>query len=309
MGTLSVGHAVIAAGDRAPRPRRQPIGLLGADLAWDGQWRIERVLRPDPTTPARAPLPAWAEGMCLAAIDGAAADGARPLSAALDGAEVTLTLDDCAGGGARAVAVTPLTRERDLRYSDWLRRTRAAVDAAGGGRLGYLHLPDMTTRGAAALERSFHGQRDREAWIVDLRWNGGGWLSDGAMDRLTRRQEAAFGWFGGAEESWPIRAAPPALVFLVNGHTMSEGEVLAAGARAAGLGPLVGAPTWGGLSSGGAGRRLIDGGWLSIPGVIWEDPADGRGLENRGVPPDVLVDGDDAQLEAAIREALARLGG
>lgn len=294
IGELSAAHAFAYGGDTPVRPEGPQPALLGGDVRWTGSgWVVDAVLVPDDTLPTPAPLAdaGVAPGECLTRVDGLALDADHPPGARLldrAGEDIVLTVGPC-GGDTREVALRPLRSETALRTADLVRRRAERTRQLSGGQVGYVFMPDVNDLGLDAFERMWAGVRDREAIVLDLRHNGGGWYSDAVVDRLTRRSDAAFQWRS-ATQTWPIRSAPPRLAVLVDGGTASEGEILARGLQLAGA-TLIGEPTWGGLSGDHAGRPLVDGGEVRTPGVIWQDPEKGIGFEGQGLVPDRHVPG------------------
>src|SRR3984957_52511 len=137
--------------------------------------------------------PAWRPGTCCwpsTARRAGGPGGPAPLRVGAAGKPVELTV---AGGNgqARSVAVVPLRNDMRLRYLDWVRQKRAEVHEAGGGRVGYLHVPDMVSNGWADFLRDLRSEMLRDAIIVDVRSNSGGHTSELVIERLNRR---LIGW-------------------------------------------------------------------------------------------------------------------
>lgn len=201
--------------------------------------------------------------------------------------------------------------ENETRYRDWVTHNRARVEAASGGRIGYIHIPTFTTEGYSALERQLAGQIDKEALIIDPRWSQGGWTGGIMIDLLARpRLNAAASRY--SDRAWPVprwgaHFGPKALV--VNHMVVSAGENFALYFRMLKLGPIIGTRTWGGLTGLNGTPALIDGGAVNVPNAPFFDAATGFSIEGHGIDPDVLVEQDpsredDAQLDAAIRAML-----
>ncbi|MFJ8351581.1 PDZ domain-containing protein [Streptomyces sp. NPDC094153] len=300
-------------------------GLLGADLTPDaeGVWRVTRVLPGDSSVPAaRSPLAtpgvAVRPGDALLAVDGKPVDpvtGPAPLLLGTANRPVELTVRPAAGGPTRAVTVVPLAAETALRYQDLVTGRRAHVRRRGGGRLGYLHVPDMSANGWAQLHRDLRAEMGHDAVVVDFRENAGGHLSHLVVERLARR---VLGWHlrrGSRPETYPVSARRGPLVFLADQLTGSDGDCAVAAVQELGLGPVVGTRTWGGVLGMETGYALVDGTGLVQPrGGYWLERG-GWGVENHGVEPDIEVvlapqdaaAGTDPQLDTAIRVALDAL--
>lgn len=301
LGAVGGSHTYAMGGDLPPRPRGAAPGLLGADFVADaGAWRAWRVFD-DGATP-----PALAVGDRILGIDGSPVDPRLPPEATLlgrAGEQVVLRVRPASGGPDRELVLPVRASDRDLRRADQDRRARAFVEAESGGRLTYVRLADMAPQGLAEFDRWFRASLGFEGLVLDLRGNGGGWLADPVYHRLARAVRAGFTYPSGVLQPWPLRSHRWTLVVLVDGQTQSEAEVLAAGVRAGGLGKLVGSRTWGGASGGNEARPLVDGTTISVTGALWTD-TEGTAIENRGVLPDIVLDGDP--LGEAVRVALQR---
>ncbi|MFI9332694.1 S41 family peptidase [Kitasatospora sp. NPDC052868] len=322
-GELGTSHAFVSPPPAGGDPRLRP-GLLGADLVRDAghRWRIARVL-PSETSDPRALSPLAAPGVAVAPGDELVAVGGRPVDPVTGpaplllgtaGQPVELTVLTAAGEH-RTVVVVPLADEEPLRYHDWVAGRRALVHRTSGGRLGYLHVPDMLGAGWAQFHRDLRTEAAREGLVVDLRENRGGMLSQLIVEQLARR---TVGW-SRARWAQPVgypRTAPRGPVaVLVNEFTGSDGEVAAAALQALGVGPLVGVRTSGAVIGIDLRYTLVDGTGVTQPkSANWLQEY-GWDVENRGVDPDVesvrtpqdWQAGRDPQLDTAVGLALTTL--
>jgi tricorn protease len=252
----------------------------------------------------------------LVAVDGQPVDpvhGPAPLLADAAGKPVELTVRT--GAAVRRVAVVPLSSERRLRYQDWVAGRRRAVRALSGDRLGYLHVPDMMGAGWAHFSRDLRTEMSYEGLIIDVRFNGGGEISQLVLEKLAPR---AFGWDvirWHEAEPYPLEARRGPLVALADQNAGSDGDIITAAIRLTGLGPVVGTRTWGGVIGFDDTRELVDGTLITVPQLAFSFDRLGWGVENYGVDPDVEVDispddwaqDRDPQLETAVRLALEAL--
>jgi tricorn protease len=330
-GELGYSHAYAIPTTRS-NPPSSAQGLLGADLGRDadGRWLIERVPPGESSViEARSPLAAPGvrarAGEQIAAVDGRPVDplrGPNPLLAGKAGRPVELTLRSANGdvGGQhgeveRRVAVVPLGSEALLRYHDRIAARRARVRESSGGRLGYLHVPDMQSLGWAEFHRGFTAELARDGLVLDLRENGGGHTSALVVEKLVRR---VIGWVlarQGGVTPYPHDAPRGPIVTLIDEQAGSDGDIGPNAIRTYGLGPLVGVRTWGGVVGYDRDRLLVDRTMVSQPKLACWFEGPGFGIENHGVDPDVEVAirpqdwaaGRDPQLETAIRLALESL--
>jgi tricorn protease len=321
---LNVGHAYISGGDFA-LPERPRVALPGARFALDpgaNRYRIASIYRGENDEDRyRAPLTEVGVdarvGDYVLAIDGVELAGSdnpyRMLRFKSDRA-VELTLNDKpTGEGARKVVFRPLDSEDGLLYLAWVRRNRERVAELSGGRVGYLHIPDMGGDGLREFIKAYYPQLRKEALILDARSNGGGNVSPMIIERLRRELLSAdTGRLNDWVDTYPGGVHVGPKVAMINETTASDGDIFAAMFRQARLGPIVGKRSWGGVVGISDHGPLIDGGSVSVPesGTI---SVDGKWIiEGYGVDPDVVVENDprsllaggDPQLEKAVAMAL-----
>jgi tricorn protease len=241
--------------------------------------------------------------------------GPWPLLAGTAGKAVELTVADGGNGERRRVVVTPLRAEYRLRYQDWVAQRRAEVRERSGGRLGYLHVPDMVSGGWADFHRDLRSEMRRDGLILDVRGNRGGHTSQLVIEKLARQIIAWDVPRGRRAESYPQDSPRGPMVTLTDEFAGSDGDIVTAAIKIRNLGPVVGARTWGGVIGISAPDQLVEGTRMTIPKFsFWFDEL-GWGVENYGVDPDVEVlvspddwaAGRDTQLETAISMALSAL--
>jgi tricorn protease len=321
---LSNSHTYISGGDYRI-PDRPPVGLPGARFQLDnasGRYRIARIFQGDNAEESyRAPLTAIGVdarvGDYLLAIDGEdlkAPDNPYRLLRYKADRPVTLTLNTRpVAEGARQVTYQPITSETNLVYFDWVTQNRQKVDSMTGGRVGYLHLPDMGAQGLSEFIKWFYPQIRKEGLIVDVRANGGGNVSEMLIDRL-RRQLLATGFSRNSDftSTYPGTVFYGPMVSLLNETSASDGDIFPAMFKQAGLGPLIGKRSWGGVVGITSHGPLIDGGQVNVPEFGFADVNGNWIIEGHGVDPDIVVENDpqsviagrDLQLERAVQEVL-----
>jgi len=326
---LTVQHAYIEGGDYLV-PQRPRVALPGARFTLDeraGRFRLGKIFKGENEEEAyRSPLTeigvAAREGDYVLAIDGeelkASDDPYRLLRNKAD-RPIRLTLNDKpVTDGARVVSIRPVSSETDLLYLDWIEVNRARVDRLSNGRVGYVHVPDMGGRGLQEFIKWFYPQIRKEGLIIDVRANGGGNVSRMLVERL-RRQLLGVTFSRTDEDASPypdaVFVGPMATV--IDENAGSDGDIFPYMFREAGLGPLVGKRTWGGVVGITGRGALIDGGRVNVPEFA---TANARGewiIEGHGVDPDIEVDNDprsvlgggDPQLERAVAEVMKKLQG
>jgi tricorn protease len=301
------------------------VGYLGVD--WElanGAYRVKRIIRgaawdAEARSPLAMPGVKVKEGDYVLAVNGEPIDATKAPWAAfagLAGQAVTLTVNDKPSlSGARDVLVETLDDETRLRHLAWIESNRKRVDEATGGKIGYVYVPSTGLDGQTELVRQFMAQFDRQGLIIDERFNSGGQIPDRFIELLNRKPLAFWAVRDGQNWQWPPVANFGPKVMLINGWSGSGGDAFPDYFRKAGLGPLIGMRTWGGLIGISGSPSLIDHGRLTVPTFRMYDP-DGQWFkEGHGVDPDIevpedpakLAKGVDAQLERAIEEVMKRL--
>ncbi|HEU0028093.1 MAG TPA: PDZ domain-containing protein [Ktedonobacterales bacterium] len=321
-GELGSSHAYEFGGAYRERPHYAQ-GTLGCDWRFDeasGSYVIARIARGD-TWDAEATSPLMAPGVNVGVGDAIIAINGQPVTPERGpqqllvnqaGAEVELLVRPAGGGEARAVTVRALGSDFRARYMDWVEGNRKLVHERSGGRVGYIHVPDMSPFGFATFHRYFAQEYDYEGLIVDVRWNGGGNVSSLVLEKLMRPR------LGYSFQRWsgptPYFSESPrgAIVGITDENAGSDGDIFSHAFKMLNLGPLVGKRTWGGVVGISPYIALADGSLTTQPEFSFWFRDVGWGVENYGTEPTIEVDntpqdyarGADPQLERALAEAL-----
>ena len=325
IGELACGHQYTWGGESPDAPAGPNIGLLGVDWQVDaGRYRIGRILSGQNWNPGlRAPLTApgvdAAEGDYLIAVEGRPVKAEDNLYRAFEdtaGKPITLTLSQSADGEeSREVQVVPIGSETSLRQLSWVEANRRRVDELSGGRLAYIYMPNTGGPGREAFDRDFYSQLDKQGLILDERFNGGGQVADYVIDVLSRKVRSYWmnreGWLGRS----PFGLLEGPKVMLINERAGSGGDWMPWAFQRAGLGPLVGTRTWGGLVGISGYPPLMDGGTVTSANFGVMDEQGHWVVENVGVAPDFeviqwpreMLAGRDPQLERAVQLAMEEL--
>ncbi|HKB03846.1 MAG TPA: PDZ domain-containing protein [Gemmataceae bacterium] len=325
LSELAVGHSGTRPGERGHEPKTVPGGLLGADYdVANGRYRFKKVYGGQSWSPeARAPLTApgvdAVAGEYLLAVRGKDLKPPANLHALFEnttGKSIEITVGpNPDGSGSRTVTVEPVADEFALRNRDWVEGNLRKVHRATDGRVAYVYVPNTAGLGHEYFKRYFFPQADKEAIIIDERFNGGGQVADYYIDHLRRPFTAYWTTRYGETITTPGGAIFGPKVMVIDETAGSGGDLLPWMFRQYKLGPLVGKRTWGGLVGVLGFPTLMDGGLVTAPNLAFWTPEEGYGVENVGVAPDhdvemtprEVIAGKDPQLEKAIELALGGL--
>ena len=322
---LAVGHHRGGGGDTFADVKLVPGGLLGADYEIaNGRYRFKKIyggLNWNPTL--RAPLTEPGVnvkiGDYLLAVNGRNVAPPANLYSFFEntsGKAIDITVGaNPDGTGSRTVSVVPIAAELDLRNRDWVEGNLRKVDAATGGRVAYVYVPNTAGLGHTYFKRYFYPQAHKEAVIIDERFNGGGSVADYYIDILQKKEIAWWAMRYGADMKTPSASIQGPKVMLIEENAGSGGDLLPWMFRKFNVGPLIGKATWGGLVGILGYPVLMDGGQITAPNLAFWTREGGWGVENEGVSPDIDVEqtpaaviaGHDPQLEKAIEVIKAEL--
>jgi tricorn protease len=323
-GNISVGHMFVRGGAE-PKMERVQVGLLGADYTIeDGRYRFARIYSgenwdPDLEAPLTQPGVNVKAGEYLLAVNGrdlTAADNVFSFFAETAGKQTVIRVGPTPDGkGARDVTVVPIANEHALRHRAWVENNRRKVDELSGGKVAYVQLPDTAYGGYTSFNRYFFAQVGKQAAVLDERYNHGGALADYIIDYLRRPPMSRVTSREGEDYTEPVESIYGPKVMIINQFAGSGGDAMPWYFRKAGIGPLVGVRTWGGLVGIGGYPVLMDGGRITAPRWAIYGLAGHWEVENHGIAPDVEVEqdpklvreGHDPQLERAVQVVLDAL--
>ena len=320
-GELQTSHAYEMGGDHRRIPTYR-VGKLGADVVWDQGtkgFRIDQIVRgeigdPKRSSPLLGPGVGLAVGDVITRIgDLDATDVGSVDEALVHRADVLVELEVSTPAGRRRVTVRTLADETPLRYRDWVLGNRRTVHARSEGQIGYVHIPNMGPSGFAEFHRDFLQESGRGALLVDVRWNGGGHVSQLLLDRLSRRVLGHKVPRWGSATPYPAYAVAGPMLCLTNEMAGSDGDIFTHAWKMMGLGRVVGTRTWGGVVGISPRFSLVDRTITTQPEYSSWFSDVGYGVENYGTDPDIEVDVPphaavvDVQLDEAIRFLLEDL--
>jgi tricorn protease len=326
IGELSNSHTYVGGGD-FPDLHPVNVGLLGADYEADGAsgiYRIKKIFSGEnwdahTRSPLTEPGVNIKEGDYIVAINGRALRSPQTPDEMLTNTAnevVTLTVNSKpTAEGARKVVVKPIGDEYSLRQLNMVETNRKKVDAASGGRIGYVYIPDMGDAGLNEFVKQYFPQIRKEGIIFDVRYNGGGFVDELIFERLRRvlgAMDSARNWEPGPR---PANVFYGYMACVTNHYAASDGDIFSYMFKQYKLGPLIGERTWGGVRGIRGMMPLMDGGYITRPEFALYGLDSKWVIENRGVQPDVVVDnppdlvlkGQDPQLEKAVEMLMEKI--
>ncbi|MFH0843552.1 MAG: PDZ domain-containing protein, partial [Bacteroidota bacterium] len=322
----NTGHSYVDWGN-FERVKRVDNGLLGAELTADeaaGRYRISKIFQGENWNPSlRSPLTEQGigvkEGDYLISIDGKDVTTALNPYVYLEnkaGKTVEIAVNSTASAtGAKTYFIKPVSSELQLFHFNWVNERRAMVDKLSGGRIGYIYVPNTSTDGTREIYHGMYTYFDKEALIIDERYNGGGFIPDNIADLLDRKTLSYWYQNGLVPGKTPAIAHDGPKAMLINGFSSSGGDAFPYYFRKLGLGKLIGTRTWGGLVGISGNAGLVDGGYVSVPRFGVFDADEGWIIEGIGVSPDIevvdrpeqLAKGIDPCVEKAVEVLLQEL--
>ncbi|MFO8234718.1 MAG: PDZ domain-containing protein [Bacteroidales bacterium] len=322
----NTGHCYVNYGD-FEKVDRVETGLLGAELKPDkesGRYIIEKIYASENWNDERRnPLTEQGvnihEGEYLISIDGQdVTTDENPYKFLENKADtrVEITVNEKpAGHGARSYTIRPVKSELSLMYLDWVESRRKMVEDMSDGKIGYIHVPNTSNEGNRELFRGMYAYHNKEALIIDDRYNGGGFIPDVMTDLLDR--ETLSYWYrrGLKPDKTPSIAHDGPKAMLINHYSSSGGDAFPYYFKKKDLGVVIGTRTWGGLVGISGNASLFDGGYIAVPtfGIFNEE---GEWIiEGVGVYPDIevvdkphkIAKGEDPSLEKAVDVLLKKL--
>jgi tricorn protease len=325
LSELSVSHSRVYLPEDVDQTKLVHGGLLGADYEIaNGRYRFKKVYGgvawwPESQAPLTVPGVDVKAGEYLLAVRGVDLKPPTNLYALFENSadkSIEITVGPKPdGSGSRTVTVEPIADENGLRTLDWVEGNRRKVHEATNGRVAYVYIPDTGRTGHAYFKRYFYSQLDKEAVILDERYNSGGTWGDYYLAHLRRPFSSYWAMRYGRDLRSPSAAILGPKVMLINEPAGSGGDGLPFMFRQGKFGPLIGKRTWGGEVGTLGFPTLMDGGQVTAPNFALWSPDGGWVVENEGVPPDIEVEqtpaevlaGRDPQLEKAIEVIIKKL--
>ncbi|UCE19280.1 MAG: PD40 domain-containing protein [Gemmatimonadota bacterium] len=322
-GELSNSHTYVGGGEM-PEFDKVSYGYLGVDFELDvdsGRYRIKKIYpgenwRSGYRSPLTEPGVDVKEGEYLLAVNGRPLRGPTSPYSLFENTvdkSVTLTVHTKPEeSGSREVTVTPIGSEFNLRYLDMVNTNLRKVSEATDGRVGYMYLPDMGTDGMNEFIRQYYPQVRKQGLIIDVRYNGGGFIDQMLLERLRRVVLGMSSSRNAGDWTYPEVVFHGHMACVTNEYAASDGDYFTYFFKKNDLGPVIGKRTWGGVRGYRGPNLLLDGGYAIASEFSLFSTESKWLMENHGaVPtvevdnrPDLVVQGRDPQLEKAIELVL-----
>ena len=320
-GELGTSHSYEIGGDY-DRLEPYQIGGLGADFeVRKGAYYIRDIFVGDPAndgekSPLLSPGVNAMKGDRLFSINGiqlSEENSPQRLLENRSGDLVTIVIER--GRSRKEYTIRTLKNEKRLIYRAWVERNRKYVHDRTGGKIGYLHIPDMGPNGFAEFHSIYRLETERDGLIVDLRYNSGGHVSALLLEKLARKRIGYDRPRRGKAVPYPPDSVKGPMVAITNELAGSDGDIFSHGFKLLNLGPLIGTRTWGGVIGINPRIRLVDGTRVTQPQFAFWFKDVGWNVENYGTEPTIEVEitpqdygaGRDPQMERAITEIMAML--
>ncbi|MEO1616353.1 MAG: S41 family peptidase, partial [Planctomycetota bacterium] len=323
---LNVGHAYYrsAPEETSVEQDADAVAVLAADFQTaDGRHQVTTLYTGAPwDTDAINPLAQHGvtEGQYLLQIDGFDLDGEENVFARLEGlvgqpVELTFSDDTVLDEDDKRIIVKPLPDDSTHRFRHWIESNRKYVEEKSEGRIGYIYVKNTGRDGQNDLVRQFNAQHEKDALLIDERWNGGGQIPTRFIEMLNRPATNYWARRDGRDWRWPPDSHQGPKAMLINGRAGSGGDMFPGLFRDMKLGSLIGRRTWGGLVGISGGPGLIDGASVNVPTFAYYENDGTWGIEGHGVDPDIeviddpgkMLTGGDPQLDAGIEHLLDEL--
>ena len=318
IGEIGNSHTYVGGGDDQNLTKAVPVPLIGAEFAYDShkQRYILAKIYPGDNSREKYRSPLTEPGIdvhqndILISVNGQDIKGpVNPYRYFVGSSSlIQLGFADAKTGKLKQVEIKPIANELSLREKAWIDHNREVVDRLSGGKVAYIYLSDMEALGMEQFVRQFYSQLNKEALIIDDRWNGGGFIDQILLERLRRILIGMTTNRIGGTQTLPQQLIMGPKVTLINQYSASDGDIFPYYFRKYGLGKLIGQRTWGGVRGIRGMWPLRDGGYITIPEESIYGLHSEWIIENHGVKPDIeventpeeLLSGHDRQLETAV---------
>ena len=298
-GELGTSHCYEMGGDYKST-RKYLDGNLGATFTFDSKikmYKIIKILKGDlwinPQSPLMLAGTNIKEGEYIKAINGnilSKKTTPGKILVNLNNSIVELTIYNKSTKKSRKVNIKTITNDKFLKYRDWVEKNREYVHKKSNEKIGYIHIPDMGVHGFAEFHRYFLTEISYDGLIIDVRYNGGGHISQLLLSKLARKRVGfdLTRWMG--HDPYPAESPAGPMVAITNEFAGSDGDIFSHSWKLFKLGKLIGKRTWGGVIGIWPRNSLVDGTLTSQPEFSFWFKDVGWNVENYGTDVDIEID-------------------
>ncbi|PCJ58147.1 MAG: peptidase [Planctomycetota bacterium] len=324
-GELGTSHCYEYGGDYEPHPHYN-LAQLGCSFKKNskGQNVIDNIYQGDPTnrneiSPLLGPGCSIKEGDILVSIDGQTIEKnqtARELLLNQKNIEILIETQNNSGRLKKSSTIKTIGSNNQLLYRDWVEKNREFVHKKSNETIGYVHIPDMGTYGFGEFHRYFLSECRYEGLIIDIRFNGGGHVSQLILEKLNRKT-LGYDFIRWTEtpEPFPAYSIKGPINCLTNEYAGSDGDIFSHSFKLMKIGKLYGKRTWGGVIGINSQYSLSDGSKTTQPEYSFWFNDVGWNVENYGVDPDIVVENSpedynknyDRQLDVIVKDTIKEL--
>lgn len=325
-GELGTSHCYEFGGDYQRKVTPQLQGFLAADFSFDSKLKAMKVVKiykgDSWIAPLRSPLlepgVELNVGDLIFDIDGVGFQHSTTFYENLvhkNKTKCSLLILRKGTNKKQRVEIQTLNSEKPIIYRDWVENNRETVHRLTKGKVGYVHVPNMMVKGYAEFYRAYIKESIYDGLIIDVRYNGGGHVSQHLLTQLSQKITAFVKSRYSKDHTNPTYAMRGPIVCLTNEWAGSDGDIFSHNFKQLGIGPLVGVRTWGGVVGINGQYTLRDGTQTTQPEYSYYFQDVGFKVENYGTEPDIevvatpesIAAGKDLQLERGIEEVLKLL--
>ncbi len=330
LGELNASHMGMKYANDRTKLQKEKTGLLGVEVKTVNYG--VKIIHVVPNSPADREQSKLMVGDVITSINGVELTEELNFYSLLSNtAKEKVLLNIMRNGNAKEIIIRPTSSLETELYNEWVINNRKLVTKWSNGKLGYLHIEAMGWDSFERFEREFTAVASgKDAIVIDVRFNGGGWTTDYLMTVLNYKQHAYTIPRGAAKnlkeekskfrnyypigERLPYAAWTKPSIAICNQNSYSNAEIFSHAYKNLGIGKLVGVPTFGAVISTGS-KTLIDGSTIRMPFRGWFVKADDSNMDFVPATPNIIVNnvpnakviGKDAQLKKAVEELLKEI--
>lgn len=325
-GELGTSHCYEFMGDYYIKKPYNPLGKLGAEFKFNPKMRAFEIVeiyqgdswkKNSDSSLSKAGV-ALKKGDLIFSVDGIPFENHADLDKTLlnrANAEVNLYVQRAGKKEKEYVTVSCLPSHQPVLYRQWVEKNKEYVHKKSNGKLGYVHIPDMMSNGYSEFYRHFIAECGYEGLVVDVRFNGGGHVSQHILKALAQKVIGVDVTRWSGVETYPTYGMLGPVVAVTNEYAGSDGDIFSHSFKLMKIGKLIGKRTWGGVIGINGQYQLTDRTMTTQPEYSFWFEDVGYAVENYGTDPDIEIEmtpedwakKTDPQLDESIKVALGEM--